>query len=124
MVYIGAALVYSILISKEQRRRDKQMQTTTIETKMIDDAIYETDDSISVHQSYSGRGMHGDTCFGLVGGQRAMLKFFVALAQEDPELANDLADSLCTDNMGRDYIYYFPGFQLNKDSIRQSGWDD
>lgn len=73
-----------------------------------------------VRVDYSGRGMYGDKCFGLMlDGLPDMLKVFAGLGlineTLDGELDDDiqrLAEAVRTDNMGRDTIYYFPGFEF------------
>lgn len=80
--------------------------------------------------SYSGRGMYGDACFGVVGHPRDVTKWLIALNQavndlleSDDEIAEalgdldeafvwELVDSMRDDNLGRDTITYFPGWSL------------
>lgn len=65
-----------------------------------------------LRREYSGRGMYGDTCFGIVCGGREYGTFVAELAGDDPELARELADAVKTDDMGLSTIYYWPGYQL------------
>jgi hypothetical protein len=76
-----------------------------------------TSNDRSVYAAYSGRGMFGGACFGVVFRTVAdFAGFMVALTQENAWLASDLADRVQTDSMGLDTIYYFPGYQLDGDS--------
>lgn len=90
-----------------------------IDPDLITQALYEAeigdDEDEIIRERYSGRGMYGDECFGLVfSGAAELARFFVGLSQneENLELAYDLARATREDNMGRSYIYYFVGFQL------------
>lgn len=65
-----------------------------------------------LRRDYSGRGMYGDKCFGIVCGDREYGAFLVELAGDDPELARELADSVKTDSMGTRAIYYWPHYRL------------
>jgi hypothetical protein len=79
--------------------------------KVSDGLGLEPEEMIRV--SYSGRGMYGDSCFGLyVDDQRELVKFFIELTTIDQDTAIDLADALRTDTMGRSLIAYFPGWTL------------
>jgi hypothetical protein len=101
----------------EQLSKDDQFRVET--------AANET--GVSIRRNYSGRGMYGDHCFGLTGGLRDAFKFFAALGRDDAEqedngihdvnceLANDLASNATIDNMGRDFIVYFPRFSVAAD---------
>lgn len=70
------------------------------------------DESV-IYSNYSGRGMFGSTCFGMVfDGSRDLTRFFICLADLDQELALDLVDSWQSDSMGLSKIYYFPGWEI------------
>lgn len=78
---------------------------------------------------YSGRFMHGRTCFGLVGLEGDLMWFTVELGRRyeravaDDADRGDLADAdvetlvnaLRTDQLGRDLIFYFPGVEVVDD---------
>ena len=87
----------------------------TIPHDKIDDILDEADVEADVRENYSGRGMYGDTCFGLtVDRESEMFKFFVAAGHIlDMEDAMTLASSAHSDNMGRSIIFYFPGVKLS-----------
>lgn len=60
-------------------------------------------------------------CFGLVGNDRLFAKFLVALAElemstgmDEAMWATTLADSVSSNSMGLDTIYYFPGIRLSE----------
>jgi hypothetical protein len=79
-----------------------------------------------VRTDYSGRGMYGDRCFGITcGGPEMALVGLAVLAalnlddtpdrdgtREQIEGAVEIVRAARTDNMGRDMIVYFPGYQL------------
>lgn len=88
--------------------------------------VYETEDAI--RENYSGRGMYGDACFGIiVDGMSHAFTFFTALGQVgtenddygdgedsflDSQKAYELACAGRTDSMGMSTIVYFPGWTL------------
>lgn len=68
---------------------------------------------------YSGKGMYGKTCFGIVGTLENLLLFAVEIARqveaaEQTGEDHPLDDFLCrihevsTDSMGRSQIFYWP----------------
>ena len=80
-----------------------------------------------IRESYSGRGMYGDSCFGVVlPTQRDINIFIFGLGYEGRDLEDSenpvyaqLADDLHrmaraskVDSMGSSVIVYFPGFTL------------
>lgn len=60
---------------------------------------------------YSGRGMYGDECFGLIIDVPDLI---VGVAMRDVfgEDAWDIARAARTDSMGRSTIVYFPGWKV------------
>ena len=79
---------------------------------------------------YSGRGMYGNQCIGItVENTSVLLHIIVALAADEPDLAEELCDGICSDNMGRDMIFYWPGItaehptELDADPGRNDGWE-
>lgn len=73
----------------------------------------------SLYWTYSGRGMYSKVCFGIVGSLPDYSQFLVQLAlQGDGDLALELADRVVTDNLGRDTIFYFPGFLAENEESR------
>lgn len=87
------------------------------------------DCDISLTTDYSGRGMYGKTCFGLIyGGSVGQLCacFLRGLDDDTMDEMADLFDEMRTDSMGYDTIYYFPGWTLDEDedSEDDEDWDD
>ena len=86
------------------------------------------EEGLDVRDDYSGRCMFGEICFGVVVHNIAMSevlrKIIIADRRDDPDLAKEAADLLeerklteCrTDNMGLDYIIYFPHITVEKEN--------
>lgn len=91
-------------------------QTDLIRTAVDLAGLY--DDSDTIRTDYSGRGMYGDRCFGIVvADQREAARVLVNLATLDGDLAVELADRWTTDSMGMTTIVYFPGVAIDADLI-------
>lgn len=90
------------------------------------------EEGLQVRDNYSGRCMFGETCFGVVVDNLAtavydvsevLREIIIAERRDDPDLAKEAADMLedgklteCrTDNMGLDYIIYFPHITVEKE---------
>jgi hypothetical protein len=77
----------------------------------------------ALHATYSGQFMRGQTCFGISGDTKDVIRFFIAFVslntqdaealEEHIELADDLAEAMRTDDLGLGKIFYFPGFILS-----------
>ena len=78
-----------------------------------------------LREDYSGRGMGGAECFGIVGTARDLALFTMELTirAKDYDVSSDkegvtvdqvfeMFQRLSTDSMGRNTIFYFPGVQL------------
>lgn len=83
------------------------------------DALYDAGlDEDALYEGYSGRGMLGADCFGIVGYVSDVTKFLIRLVAQDDEqgvdLAESLADSMRSDGMGTSTIFYFPGYEVEK----------
>lgn len=67
-----------------------------------------------VRDGYSGRGMNGKVCVGLVlGSANDLVQVAVRLAaMMGEEEAHDFFGDMCEDSMGLDRIYYFPGWTV------------
>jgi hypothetical protein len=60
----------------------------------------------SVYENYSGRGMYGDTCIGIVTNASPILVgYYAAKLENDLEMEDDQLP-IRSDNMGKDIIYY------------------
>lgn len=90
------------------------------------------EEGLRVRDNYSGRCMFGETCFGIVVGNvatavydvsEALRGIIIAERRDDVDLAKEAADVLeegelteCrTDNMGLDYIIYFPHITVERE---------
>lgn len=72
-----------------------------------------------VREDYSGRGMYGATCFGVVVASYELLQVGVAIERLLSRHNSDddtikLLKSASTDSMGMSTIVYFRGFELAK----------
>ena len=90
------------------------------------------EEELRVRDNYSGRCMFGDTCFGVVVENIATgvyvvseaLREIIITSHNDPDLAKEATDVLesgrltdCrTDNMGLEYIIYFPHITVEKET--------
>lgn len=85
-----------------------------IDRELLLDALCDAGaDEDALREDYSGRGMYGDTCIGVVlSGVSAFARFLIAVAAESSDDAAWLADNVVVDNMGRSMIYYFPGVKV------------
>jgi hypothetical protein len=92
----------------------------------LDNAGVDPEDG-GLRESYSGRGMYGSACFGIVGSMSEFAAFLVELAYLEAEngadYARDLAQCVRSDNMGRSAIFYFPGATL-RDDVEDDGSAD
>ena len=64
-----------------------------------------------VREDYSGRGMYGAGCFGIVAESLDEVVPILRKALGDTP-ALDLLEAMTTDSMGLDTIYYFPGVRV------------
>jgi hypothetical protein len=87
---------------------------------------------VDVRQDYSGRGMYGETCIGVVGDASDCERFEAELAkavtlgefktdnEHNPEdvldvymeKLIDIQDARRSDNMGTEFIYYYPKMKI------------
>jgi hypothetical protein len=65
----------------------------------------------AVYTEYSGRGMHGQTCFGVVMAPGEVARFRAVLSAVTPHIGLSWADA-AIDSLGLDAIVYFPGWWL------------
>ena len=70
---------------------------------------------VEVRPNYSGRGMYGKSCFGLVGYDSRLHNLLCELMREDV-IDEDMKDSLSVgpskDNMGLSNIWYWIGIEV------------
>ncbi len=81
-------------------------------------SIYLQNDDYHVYYQYSGRGMYGETCIGLVGSdhvEQMVAKVVYQLCQCNlPEkFINEVIESIQSDNMGFNTIIYFVGYDID-----------
>lgn len=67
-------------------------------------------DEDALYEDYSGRGMYGDKCFGIVGGVGEVLLFAAALGSFADDW--DWIGKARSDGMGLSTIWYWPGVQV------------
>lgn len=89
-----------------------------VDVDLIEKAVWDADIDLEegLYRKYSGRGMYGRTCFGIVGGMSDFAKFICQLTQIDPDLAWDLSQNVSRDSMAFDTIFYFPSYQLDEET--------
>jgi len=89
----------------------------------IDEDDYSGDETGHVYLRYSGRGMYGRECLGVVGGLSDLIKFVIAVYDDwrsYPEnwpkgFIPGQLDSPVTDSMGRESIYYWPAIRVGEE---------
>jgi hypothetical protein len=89
-----------------------------VEGALVEADVESSEDDFAdvIYTDYSGRGMYGATCLGIVVPSRSDAPkvvgyLAVALAEEDGDV-DALLDEVATDSMGRDTIVYFRGVEL------------
>jgi hypothetical protein len=102
--------------------------TNTFSRDILVNAMESADiDVDSIRDDYSGRGMFGERCFGVVMNPRSVMRFAYWLAiycnddEQTQELGEDLVGCASTDSMGYDTIVYFPDWTLSEDMDRCDG---
>lgn len=90
------------------------MSTFEIEYEQVVEALdvaYLDIEDVNIRDNYSGRGMYGDTCFGIdFDSPRDMAKFVIAWAYSAGERGEELPEWLPEfreDSMGRGIIVYW-----------------
>lgn len=74
----------------------------------LSDLAYDADGT--AYPNYSGRGMYGKTCVGIVIEESDLLKLGVSIANLfDDDTKEYLVDNYKTDTMGRQIIVYWQG---------------
>lgn len=82
---------------------------------------------VRVREEYPGRFMFGETCFGVIGPRSLGDAFIEAVEANEnlgPAVAAKLAACRNSDNMGYDFIFYFPGFVLGDSNVIPGVVDD
>lgn len=107
------------------------MNTTPFTQNHLEEALgYVGVDDAEIYVDYSGRGMYGATCFGIVHDSHDTIialviahALHIALLEQGDddhddvmESATEILRSACGDSMGRQHITYFPGWELPQES--------
>ena len=79
--------------------------TYTISLELLEELAQEVDGNIRT--DYSGRGMYGKTCVGIVVDNLLALGGAITSVIEDEELRKELTTNSNTDSMGYDTIVYW-----------------
>ena len=94
------------------------MAITKVPASIVSDALWEArnwEESASITNCYSGRGMYGEECFGLDFHDRAAEdRFMDAIQEQDKGLHKTLRSARRYDSMGLYSIVYFPGFLIDE----------
>lgn len=84
----------------------------TISNELLEEIAQEVDGS--TRTDYSGRGMYGSTCVGIVASDLLQLGAAIARVVEDnDELRDELLSNSRTDSMGYDTIVYWTRVTCN-----------
>ncbi len=78
----------------------------TISNELLEEISQEVDGSFRT--DYSGRGMYGKSCVGIVAHSLLALGAAISRLVEDEELREELVSNSLTDSMGYDTIVYWP----------------
>lgn len=97
-------------------------ELAAIKSKAYDEDLEFTGEDANVDWrfDYSGRGMYGGSCVGVVVPNiGTLLRLFAVMATVlDRDAMDTLYDAIHEDSMGYSTIYYFPGVTAEK------AWDD
>ena len=89
----------------------------TVSLQLISEALTEADLAESaVYTNYSGRGMYGKECLGIVGSLGELLQF--VLAMESLGQDTTWVQNVRQDSMGLDSIFYWPSIEVEDDLVR------
>lgn len=89
----------------------------------LQDIIEKMDVGVKV-RSYSGRGMFGKTCLGVVVRRGDELRFLVELGYAIKEADGVIPERMNQDSMGLDSIIYFPSVSYDDSSVDDDDDDD
>ena len=94
------------------------IQLSTNEISDIEDVLWAVDDCADIRTDYSGRGMYGESCFGITfDGGGNVFGFALRLGKEHPELAEKFAKAGLPrqDSMGLGTIFYWERLSCEED---------
>lgn len=89
----------------------------------LEEACYsaDLDPERAIRAHYSGRAMYGKECLGIVHSTTGeLLRFALALNEEDPESREWLEQGTRNDSMGLDEITYWPQVQVTGEVYERS----
>ena len=84
----------------------KQAELTREQLRILVDAADRC--GLEFRTGYSGRGMYGEQCIGVVGYLSDLIAFVLLVAEREKDLAQDELTQLTWDSMGLSTIYYWP----------------
>ncbi|MFB7858860.1 hypothetical protein [Rhodococcus qingshengii] len=106
-----------------QKKERKIMQI--VPRTLIEDTLYqmEEDPEDAIHDSYGGKRLGMDRCFGVqIDSEHHIVPFFIHLTRMVDEENNDSIDidlpiflynAMRSYSLGRGMIFYFPGFTIS-----------
>ena len=102
------------------------MTTLTIQQyNALDFAVASIDDEADIRPDYSGRGMYGTLCIGIVADDTDDLMYKLGTRLAGTELGSILADQRKDhDSMGLNEIVYFPNLQAPAEALAECDCDE
>jgi len=87
--------------------------------EQVKEALWEAglDADEDINWNYSGAGMFGETCFGIMGDEGDLLEFAVRLARMDDQMDLDWLRRMRADSLGRRTIFYWPGISFPEEEL-------
>lgn len=91
------------------------MKIDNDELQVLEDAADEL--GLDLRTDYSGRGMYGDECIGIVAGSTGeVIRWFFMIHDLDDMLADRLVEqNMSQDSMAFDIIFYWPSVSVEND---------
>lgn len=92
------------------------MSTFVVHLDDLWDAAYKADidPDRDLRTNYSGRGMYGRECVGIVGFVEDLVSFVIEMSDLSPD-AFAWLPSVKSDNMGKRTIFYWPNVQVGEE---------
>jgi len=91
----------------------------------IVDALYATgiepDDESIVRWTYSGRGMYGGQCFGIVVTMPELMMFVASLCEDLDGGMPEWVTNVREDDMGLGRIFYWPEVRFERADLEEAG---
>lgn len=99
-----------------------------IVSRELENAIRNAADNcgFAIRSDYSGRGMFGQECFGIVANSIGKVVASILRNIDDPDVIEEFArvlENLHTDSMGKSNIFYFPNWKLEETEEEDDEWD-